>query len=323
MNKKVLVTGGAGFIGSTLIRELLKDGYKVDILDNFSTGLFENLPSNNKLQTITGDIRDFELVSTAVKGHSHLIHLAAQPFIPLSYQLPLQVVNVNTMGSINIFKACLDHDVKRLVHISSSEVYGSAQYTPMDEQHPLQPFSTYSVAKAAADMWAQTLHWEHKLPVVILRPFNTFGPYDTQPRFISEMIRQCFKEPKIHVGNLEASRDLTYVQDTVEAMIMALEAEGLEGDVINIGTCKTWKMRDILELIKKQTKTEEKEVVTDTSRLRPKDVMTLLTDNSKAKKVLGWAPCTPFEEGVRKTISWYLNNGKMWGYEIRGWRWRY
>lgn len=323
MNKKVLVSGGAGFMGSTLTRRLLIDGYEVVVLDNLSTGLFENLPKNDKLKLITGDIRDFELVSNVIRDHKKVIHLAAQPFIPLSYQLPLQVVNVNTMGSINIFKACLDHNVKRLVHISSSEVYGSAQYTPMDEKHPLQPYSTYSVAKAAADMWAQTFHWEHKLPVVIIRPFNTFGPYETQPRFIAEAIRQCLKEPVIHVGNLESSRDFTYVDDTANAIMMALETENIEGEIINIGTRMTWKMKDVLEIVKKETKTEEKQNIIDPSRLRPKDVMTLLTDNTKAGKVLGWKPKVSFKEGIQKTIKWYVNSGKIWGYEKHGWRWRY
>jgi len=322
MNNKVLVTGGAGFIGSTLVRKLLQKNYEVTVLDNMSSGLRDNLPKNDRLKLVTGDVRDFELVSTVTKGYDYVMHLAAQAFIPLSYELPLQVAEANAVGSINVFKACLNHAVKRLVHISSSEVYGSAKYTPMDEQHPLCPQSTYAVAKAAADMWAQTFHWEHKLPVVILRPFNTFGPYESLPYFIPEMIRQCVKEAQIHVGNLETSRDFTFVEDTAEAMILALETEAIEGEIINIGTRQTKKMREILQLIKKETNTE-KDIVTDPSRQRPKDVALLITDNSKAKKVLGWKPATSFEEGIKKTIDWYMNSGKMWGYEKHGWRWRY
>jgi len=268
-------------------------------------------------------VRDFKSVSSAIHKHPYIMHLAAQAFVPLSYQLPLHTAEVNATGSLNIFKACLDHNVKRLVHISSSEVYGTAQYTPMNEQHPLNPHSTYAVAKATADMWAQTLHWEHKLPVVILRPFNTFGPRESLPYFIPEMIRQCLKEPKIHVGNLETSRDFTYVEDTVEAMMIALTTENMEGQIINIGTRKTWKMKDILNLIKKETKTEEKEVIIDKQRLRPKDVETLITENRKAKKILGWKPTTTFEEGIKRTIQWYLKNSKLWGYEKHEWPWRY
>ena len=323
MDKKVLVTGGAGFIGSTLVRKLLKEQYEVTVFDDLSTGLHDNLPKNKKLRFIQGDVRDFKSVSSAIHKHQYIMHLAAQAFVPLSYQLPLQTAEVNATGSLNIFKACLDHNVKRLIHISSSEVYGTAQYTPMNEQHPLHPHSTYAVAKATADLWAQTLHWEHKLPVIILRPFNTFGPRESLPYFIPEMIRQCLKEPAIHVGNLETSRDFTYVEDTVEAMIAALETENIEGEIINIGTRKTWKMKDILNLIKKETNTQEKEVVIEESRLRPKDVDTLITENRKAKKLLDWKPETTFEQGIRKTIQWYLKNGKLWGYEKHEWPWRY
>lgn len=323
MNEKVLVTGGAGFIGSTLTRELLSGGYEVTVLDNLSIGLRDNLPKNERLQLVTGDIRDFELVSSVIRGHRYVLHLAAQAFIPLSYELPLQVAEVNSVGSINIFKACLNYDVKRLVHISSSEVYGSAKYTPMNEQHPLCPYSTYAVAKAAADMWAQTFYWEHKLPVVILRPFNTFGPRESLPYFIPEMIRQCLKEPLIRVGNLETSRDFTYVEDSVKAMRAALETEKIEGEVMNLGTCQTWKMKEILDLIRKETGNEGKDIEVDKRRLRPKDVTTLITDNSKARKILGWKPTVKFEDGIRRTIEWYANNRKMWGYERHGWQWRY
>ena len=323
MNKKVLITGGAGFIGSTLVRKLLEKNYTVTVADNLSIGLRDNLPKNDELRLVTGDVRDPELISTAVIGHPYVIHLAAQAFIPLCYELPLQVAEANAIGSINVFKACLDHDVKRLVHISSSEIYGSAKYIPMDEQHPVCPQSTYAVAKAAADMWAQTFHWEHKLPVVILRPFNTYGPRESLPYFIPEMTRQCLKEPQIYVGNLETSRDFTYVEDTTKAMVDALETEKIEGEIINIGTNKTHKMKEILDLIRKETNAQSKEVVTDKSRLRPKDVTTLITDNGRARKILGWKPETTFSEGIKETVQWYIDNDKMWGYEKHGWQWRY
>jgi dTDP-glucose 4,6-dehydratase len=323
MNKKILVTGGAGFIGSTLVRKLLDMNYRVTVLDNLSTGLSQNLPKGDKLKLIEGDVRDFNLVSKLVRDHPYVIHLAAQAFIPFSYQMPLQVADINAMGSINVLKACVNHKVKRLVHVSSSEVYGPAQYVPMDERHPLQPYSTYSVAKAAADMWAQTFYWEHNLPVIILRPFNTFGPRESLPYFIPEMIRQCLKSSIIHVGNLETSRDFTYVEDTANAMVKALEVENIEGEIINVGTSRTHKMKDVLTLIKKGTGADRKQVVLDKSRLRPRDVEILVTDNTKARKILGWTPTVTFEEGIRKTIKWYIDNGQMWGYEKHEWKWRY
>jgi len=323
MTNKVLVTGGAGFIGSTLTRKLLDKDNRVTVLDDLSTGLKENLPKSNRLKLIEGDLRDFNLVTKTIRGHSYVIHLAAQAFIPFSYQMPLQVAEVNALGSINIFKACSESKVKRLVHISSSEVYGSAQHVPMNEEHPLKPYSTYSVAKVAADLWAQTFFLEHKLPVVILRPFNTFGPRESLPYFIPEMIRQCLKEPVVRVGNLETSRDFTYIEDTANAMIKALETENIEGEIINIGTGKTHKMKEILALIKTETGTENKQVALDKNRLRPRDVETLVTDNSKARKLLGWTPKTTFEEGIQKTIQWYEDNSQLWGYEKHRWKWRY
>jgi nucleoside-diphosphate-sugar epimerase len=323
VDKRVLVTGGAGFIGSALVRRLLKGQYEVTAFDDLSTGLRDNLPENTKLRFVQGDVRDFEFVSSTIRKHPYVMHLAAQAFVPLSYQKPVQVAAVNALGSLNVFKACLDHGVKRLVYISSSEVYGTAQYIPMNEQHPLHPHSTYAVAKATADLWAQTLRWERSLPVVILRPFNTYGPRESLPYFIPEMIRQCLKTPKIHVGNLKTSRDFTYIDDVTDAMTAALQAPNIEGQIINIGTKKTWRMEDTLNLIKKQTKTEEKEVIIDENRLRPNDVNLLVTDNTKAKKLLGWEPHTTFQEGLRKTIQWYLKNGKLWGYEKHRWPWRY
>jgi GDP-mannose 4,6-dehydratase len=323
-NKKVLVTGGCGFIGSTLVRQLISKGYYVTILDNFSIGLLDNIPNGNKsLRIVAGDIRDFEMASALIKEEDYVIHLAAQAFIPMSYDLPVKCADVNALGSLNVFKACLDHDVKRIVHISSSEVYGHALYTPMDEEHPLKPRSTYAVAKMAADLWAQTMAYEHKLPVVILRPFNTYGPRDTLPRFIPESIRQCFKTKTIKLGNLNTARDYTYVEDTTRAMVLALETDGIEGEIINFGTGKSYRMSEIIEMTKKLTGATEKEIIHDPHRSRPADVNLLMADWSKAEKLLGWKPEIDFSDGLKKTIDWYAGNGSSWGYEKRGYYWSY
>jgi len=322
-DKKVLVTGGAGFIGSTLVRQLLERGYKVTVLDNLSIGAIENLPDGDgSLKVIAGDVRDFEMISAVIQGHDYVLHLAAQAFIPMSYDLPVKCASVNALGSLNVFKACLDHDIKRIVHVSSSEVYGPSRYTPMDERHPTNPVSTYAVAKLAADLWAQTMAFEHKLPVVILRPFNTYGFRDTLPRFIPEVIRQCLKEPAIKVGNLDSSRDYTFVADTARAMILAMECDGVEREIINFGTGKSPKMSEILEIILERIN-YEKEVIQDTSRLRPHDVNNLTADATKAQKLLGWKPEVELEEGIRMTIDWYMNNGQAWQYEKRGWYWKF
>jgi len=321
--KKVFVTGGAGFIGSTLTRQLAQKGYKVTVYDNLCSGMRDNLAKDGSVRLVTGDIRDKEMITAVMKGHEYVIHLAAQAFIPVSYDLPVNIAETNAVGSLNVFKACIDTGVKRVVHISSSEVYGSAVYTPIDERHPTNPVSTYAVGKLAADLWAQTMQYEHKLPVVVLRPFNTFGPRDTLPRFIPEMIRQCLKEPAIKTGDVSTFRDYTYVDDTCRAMVSALEADGVEGELINFGTGKALMMKTILEMIKRETGNETKEVIEDTSRFRPKDVSPLIAGNLKAYKLLGWKPEVEFTEGLQKTISWYKSNGAAWSYEKYGWQWRY
>lgn len=320
---KVFVTGGAGFIGSTLVTELLSRGYAVTVFDNLSSGIRSNLPMNKDLRIVAGDVRDFEMMVEVMKKHDYVIHLAAQAFIPVSYQLPVNMAETNAVGSLNVFKACLDNNVKRVIHISSSEVYGSAIYKPMDEDHPTCPESTYAVAKLAADLWAQTMCFEHKLPVVILRPFNTFGPRDSLPRFIPEVIRQCLKAETIVVGDISTSRDYTYVDDTVRAIITALETEKIEGEIINIGTGKNMRMSTILKLIMRETGNADKQIEKDASRVRPKDVTSLLSSTAKASRLLGWKPDVEFKDGLKNTIQWYENNGKAWTYEKCGWYWRY
>jgi len=322
-SNKVFVTGGAGFIGSSLVRQLVSSGYYVTIYDNLSSGIRENLPKENGIRLISGDVRDSEMLTTVMKGHDYVLHLAAQAFIPMSYQLPVNMAETNAVGSLNVFKACLDNQIKRVVHVSSSEVYGSAVYTPMDEQHPTTPESTYAVAKLAADLWAQTMHFEHNIPIVILRPFNTFGPRDSLPRFIPEMIRQCLKEESIKVGDINTGRDYTYVDDTVRAIVLAMETENIEGEIINIGTGKTFKMSRILQMIKRATGNGEKPVVEDSTRLRPKDVTSLMSSKAKAQRLMSWKPEVEFEQGLKKTIEWYMNNGHAWTYEKCGWHWRY
>jgi len=313
--KKVFVTGGAGFIGSAVVRQLLTCGHSVTVFDDLSTGAKENLPTDNALNLLVGDVGDFEATSLAIKGHEYVVHLAAQAFIPVSYNYTRSVAKTNALGSLNVFRASLNKRVKRIVHVSSSEVYGSAMYTPMDELHPLNPKSSYAVSKLAGDLWAQTIAYEHNLPVVIPRPFNTFGPRDTCPRFIPEVIRQCLKASPIQIGNLSTYRDLTYVEDVARAIVLALENERIGGEVINVGTGKSLKMCEILEMIKQKTGNKNKEVVEDRSRFRTHDVTLLMADFKKASMLLGWKPQVEFAEGLQKTIDWYCSNGMTWGYE--------
>ena len=219
---RVLVTGGAGFIGSEVVSQLLTSGAYVTILDNFSSGKKQYLPkSNKKFKVIKGDIRDKKSVKKAVTDQEAVIHLAALPFIPDSFYYPGDFFDVNTNGSVNmLWNSIKSRSVETFVQVSTSEVYGSARYVPMDENHPTTPHSTYAVSKLAGDQATFTLHKENGFPSVIIRPFNSYGPRFTEPYIIPEIMGQILNNPKeITLGNVNTTRDFTYVQDTASAII--------------------------------------------------------------------------------------------------------
>ena len=323
-NKRVLVTGGAGFIGSEVVSQLLTNGYFVTILDNFSSGKKQYLPkSNKKLKVIKGDIRDKKSVKKAVTDQEVVIHLAALPFIPDSFYYPGDFFDVNTNGSINmLWNSIKSRSVETFVHISTSEVYGSAQTVSMNENHPTTPHSTYAVSKLAGDRAAFTLHKENGFPVVIIRPFNSYGPRFTEPYIIPEIMSQILNNSKeIILGNVNASRDFTYVQDTASAIIKSIIEKKANGEIINVGSGTEISIlnlaKKILKIAKKKTK-----IKYDKSRERPYDVNRLNCNNKKAKKILKWSPKISMDEGLSQTFSWATKNTisfdapfKRWYYE--------
>jgi len=323
-NKRVLVTGGAGFIGSEVVSQLLTNGYFVTILDNFSSGKKQYLPkSNKKLKVIKGDIRDKKSVKKAVTDQEVVIHLAALPFIPDSFYYPGDFFDVNTNGSINmLWNSIKSRSVETFVHISTSEVYGSAQTVSMNENHPTTPHSTYAVSKLAGDRAAFTLHKENGFPVVIIRPFNSYGPRFTEPYIIPEIMSQILNNSKeIVLGNVRTSRDFTYVQDTASAIIKSIIEKKANGEIINVGSGTEISIlnlaKKILKIAKKKTK-----IKYDKSRERPYDVNRLNCNNKKAKKILKWSPKISMDEGLSQTFSWATKNTisfdapfKRWYYE--------
>ena len=323
-NKRVLVTGGAGFIGSEVVSQLLTNGYFVTILDNFSSGKKQYLPkSNKKLKVIKGDIRDKKSVKKAVTDQEVVIHLAALPFIPDSFYYPGDFFDVNTNGSINmLWNSIKSRSVETFVHISTSEVYGSAQTVSMNENHPTTPHSTYAVSKLAGDRAAFTLHKENGFPVVIIRPFNSYGPRFTEPYIIPEIMSQILNNSKeIILGNVRTSRDFTYVQDTASAIIKSIIEKKANGEIINVGSGTEISIlnlaKKILKIAKKKTK-----IKYDKSRERPYDVNRLNCNNKKAKKILKWSPKISMDEGLSQTFSWATKNTisfdapfKRWYYE--------
>lgn len=310
-NKSVLVTGGAGFIGSCLVRKLIDIDADVTVLDNFSSGTMGNLPKN-KIKILKADVRDKHAIQKAVENKEIIFHLAAKPFIPFCYKTPREVVEVNMLGTLNLLEAVKAKKPESIVYLSTSEVYGTAKYTPMDENHPTNPHSTYSASKLFADRLCFAFHKEHDLPIVILRLFNSYGPRETYPYIIPETISQFSHSNTGYFGNLETSRDFTYVEDSVQAILLAGMKKAAIGQVINIGSGNEIKMYDLVRLIAKLMNKDDIKIKTDKSKFRRFDVDTLIADNKKAWKILGWKPTLSIKEGLEKTISWYFDNGTKW-----------
>ena len=303
-NKEILVTGGCGFIGSEIVKQLSQIGASITIIDNLSSGKEKYIQGLSNVKLITGDILDGDVVKSAVKDKEYVINNAALPFIPDSYYLPKKFFDVNVNATISLALSVIrEKKAKRFVHISSSEIYGTAKYIPMDESHHTTPQSTYAVSKLAGERVVFTMHKEHNLPAVIIRPFNSFGPNITQPYIIPEIIRQIEKSDVIKLGNLNAKRDLTYVTDTARGIILSLVKEGVIGEVINIGSQRSYSIKDLVDLIA-EIMGKKVSIEVDPSRFRPYDVDTLICDYERATKLLGWKPEITVREGLEKTIEW-------------------
>ena len=310
-DKQVLVTGAGGFIGSHLVETLLASGAKVRAFVRYTSrkdpGLLRQLSPEDfaKVEIIAGDLRDERAVRQAVKGCSLVFHLGALISIPYSYQHPVEVASTNFMGTLNILTACLDSGVQRLVHTSTSEVYGTARQVPIDEGHPLQGQSPYSASKIGADKLAESFFCSYNLPVVTVRPFNTFGPRQSARAVIPTIITQALVNDRIQLGNLATTRDFTYVSDTVRGFLLAAEAQQVEGQVFNLGTGEEISIgeiaRKIIQMVNRTVET-----VLDSKRLRPgaSEVLQLLSNNSLAGERLQWKPEVSLDLGLGKTIAW-------------------
>ena len=308
-DKEVLITGGCGFIGSEIVKQLSLIGANVTILDNLSSGKEKYIEKFSNVKLIIGDLVDYDLVKDVVKNKEYIINAAALPFIPDSFHIPKKFFEVNVNGTINIALATIkEKKAKRFVHISSSEIYGTAKYTPMDENHPTTPQSTYAVSKLAGERVVFTMHKEHNFPAVIIRPFNSFGPNITQPYIIPEIISQIERSDVIKLGNLNAKRDLTYVSDTVNGIILSLVKEGIVGEVINIGSQRSYSIKDLVYLIS-DIMGKKVSIEIESSRFRPYDVDTLICNYERANKILGWKPEVTVREGLKNTIEWSKKEG--------------
>jgi len=317
---KILLTGSEGFIGSHLTEELVKSGYKVKcfvLYNSFNSyGWLTNLKKEilNNCEIIFGDIRDINSVKSAVKGVDVIIHLAALIGIPYSYNASDSYIDTNIKGTLNLLNIAKNSNIKKFIHTSTSEVFGSAQYLPMDEDHPVNCQSPYAASKAGADSLVMSYQKSFGLPVSIIRPFNTFGPRQSLRAVIPTIISQTlFNGGKIKLGNIKTKRDYTYIKDTVNAFKLAIKNSKCIGEHINIGNNFDISIRDIVKTVEKITNIRT-QIIFDSQRVRPKtsEVNKLKSSNNKAKKILNWKPKLKgkkgFEIGLKKTINWIYNN---------------
>lgn len=317
-NKPVLVTGAGGFIGSRLVNDLVKKGAKVKAFVRYNSrgdaGLLKLLSPDvlTRIELIGGDLRDPQAIEDAVEGVKIVFHLGALISIPYSYYHPVEVVDTNITGTLNVLLACRKFNCK-LIHTSTSEVYGTALRVPIDESHLLQGQSPYSASKIGADKLVESFQRSFNIHAVTVRPFNTYGPGQSARAVIPTIISQALTRDVVLLGNLETKRDFTFVDDTVNGFIKAAETEGVSGEVFNLGTGSEVTIgelaSEIIQLIGRIVP-----IRIDEQRLRPEnsEVMRLLSDNRKAKEVLGWYPEVSIHEGLKATVEWIEKNIELY-----------
>jgi dTDP-glucose 4,6-dehydratase len=316
-DKKVLVTGAGGFIGSHLTERLVELGAKTRAFVRYSStgswGWLDQSPLKNDFEIVLGDIRDQDTVVHALDGVDIVFHLAALIAIPYSYQAPLSYVRTNVEGTLNVLQAAQRVESEVVVHTSTSEVYGTARTVPIDENHPLQGQSPYSASKIGADKIAESFHLSFGLPVVTVRPFNTFGPRQSARAVIPAIVTQALNCSEISLGNLEPTRDLNFVADTVEGFIKAAETPKAIGETINLGSGREISIGDLAALILKLMN-RDIPIALEGARVRPEnsEVDRLCADSRKGQSILGWTPKYSLEEGLTATIEWIRENSERY-----------
>ncbi len=315
IKKKVFVTGAGGFIGSHLCEALINKGADVTAMIRYTSrsdwGNLEFLSEKhkNELNVVAGNIEDSNFVARQIKGKDIVFHLAALITIPYSYIAPLSYVRTNIEGTLNVLESARNFNVEKVIHTSTSETYGTAIYTPIDEKHPLQGQSPYAASKIGADKIAESYHRSFNLPVAVIRPFNTYGPRQSARAVIPSIISQALSKKTIYLGLLGPKRDLTYVKDTVDGFLKIAESEKSIGEVINIGNGMEFTVGDVANKIIRLLG-EKVRIVSENKRIRPNtsEVERLLADNRKAKRLIGWTPRTSLEDGLKETIEWVKAN---------------
>lgn len=314
--KKILVTGAGGFIGSHLTEELVKQGYKVKAFVYYNSfnswGWLDTLPIEimNEVEVFTGDVRDPNGVREAMKGVDEVFHLAALIAIPFSYHSPDTYVDTNIKGTLNVLQAARDLEISKVLITSTSEVYGTAQYVPIDEKHPYQGQSPYSATKVGADRLAESFYRSFNMPITIVRPFNTYGPRQSARAVIPTIITQLLAgKEEIKLGSMSPTRDFNYVKDTANGFIEIAKSNKTIGEEINIATQQEISIGQLAEELIRQINLNAR-IVCDEQRLRPEksEVNRLLGSNEKIKRLTNWTPQYTFEQGLAETIEFFRHN---------------
>ncbi len=310
-NRRVLVTGAGGFVGSHLTEHLLELGASARAFVRYNSrndwGLLELIPVEKRDATeiVMGDLRDADAVRRAADGVDVIFHLGSLIAIPHSYTHPRETIETNIMGTLNVLQAARENDVEKIVHTSTSEVYGTARYVPIDERHPLQGQSPYAASKIGADKIAESFYRSFDLPVATIRPFNTYGPRQSARAVIPTIITQTLVQETVRLGSIHPTRDYTYVDDLVRAFVLVAESPETIGETINIGSNFEIAIGDLVRKIAGIIG-RDIEILTDPARLRPEksEVERLWCDNTRARDLLGWSPEVPLDDGLRRTVAW-------------------
>lgn len=318
---KALITGADGFIGSHLAELLVREGYEVRALSQYNSfnhwGWLEDVECRGQIEVVSGDVRDPHFCKHVTKGMDAVFHLAALIAIPYSYVAPDSYVDTNVKGTLNICQAALENGARRVLHTSTSEVYGTACYVPIDEKHPLQPQSPYSASKIGADAIAMSFHNAFELPLTVVRPFNTYGPRQSARAVIPTIITQIASGMKqIRLGDVTPTRDFNYVADTCRGFLALARCEQAVGQTVNIGSNQEISVGDTLKLIR-ELMGSDVEFLTDAERMRPggSEVFRLWCDNTLIRELTGFEPVFGLREGLQATIDWFTQPGNLARYK--------
>jgi nucleoside-diphosphate-sugar epimerase len=314
----VMVAGGAGFVGSAIVRELLRRDSIVVCYDNYLHGHPGHVHGlTGPLTVIHGDVRDDWSLFRALRDHNveYIIDCVGDTFVPTAYIMPERFFDINVGGTLHLLRAAHALSLKRIVYVSSTEVYGDTVCAKCTEDTRLNPVNTYAVSKAAADRLCRTYYLEHGVPVIIARIFNCYGPRETEPYVIPEIITQLHRGPRIALGNVKAERDFTFVHDTANALISVLVSDVPNGEAINVGSDTAYTVEWLAQKLANVMGIKSLQITSDPKRLRRCDVQRFRCDNSKLLKYTNWRPIVGIEEGLKATVEWFLANGARWTWE--------